>query len=46
MKIIDLFDRKNQQLICLMSSKMDLINGTFNDGLSVFKISMINLFDD
>ena len=34
--IIDLFDRKNQQLICLMSSIMDLIDGTFNNGLSFF----------
>ena len=44
--IIDYFDRKNQQLICLMSSIMDLIDGTFNNGLSFFKISIIDLFDD
>ena len=30
--IIDLFDGKKQQLICLMSSIMDLIDGTFNNG--------------
>ena len=37
--------KKNQQLICLMSSTMDLIDGTFNNGF-ILKISIINLFDD
>ena len=43
--LIDLFDRKKSTLICLMSSIMDLIDGTFNNGF-ILKKSIIDLFDD
>ena len=36
--LIDLFDRKKSTLICFMSSIMDLIDGTFNNGLYFSKI--------